>query len=121
MQAKLWRHTLRDYAYPIIGDLSIADVDTELNMQVLEPIWKNKPETASRVCSRMDAVLDWAVGTEMEKTPRAGVGTWAISSPPSGVTRRCPMSRSLHSLRPCAQRHSCTRPRVRDLDSCQKR
>jgi integrase len=59
-QAKLWRNTLRDYAYPIIGDLPVAEVDTELIMQVLEPIWKNKPETASRVRSRMEAVLDWA-------------------------------------------------------------
>jgi len=58
--AKLWRHTLRDYAYPIIGDLPVSEVDTELIMQVLEPIWKNKPETASRVRSRMEAVLDWA-------------------------------------------------------------
>ena len=29
-------------------------------MQVLKPIWTNKPETASRVRSRMEAVLDWA-------------------------------------------------------------
>ena len=51
MQAKLWRHTLRDYAYPIVGDLSIADVDTELNMQVLDPIWRTslKRRAASAV------------------------------------------------------------------------
>jgi hypothetical protein len=58
--AKLWRHTLRDYAYPIIGDLPVAEVDTELIKQVLDPIWKDKPETASRVRSRMETVLDWA-------------------------------------------------------------
>lgn len=37
--AKLWRHTLRDYAYPIIADLPVAEVNTELIMQVLKPIW----------------------------------------------------------------------------------
>jgi integrase len=58
--SKLWRHTLRDYAYPIIGDLSVAEIDTDLIMQVLNPIWTKKPETASRVRSRMEAVLDWA-------------------------------------------------------------
>jgi integrase len=58
--AKLWHHTLRDYAYSIIGDLPVAEVDTELIMQVLKPIWTEKPETASRVRSRMEAVLDWA-------------------------------------------------------------
>jgi integrase len=58
--AKLWRHTLRDYAYPIIGDVPVAEIDTNLIMQVLNPIWENKPETASRVRSRMEAVLDGA-------------------------------------------------------------
>src|SRR5262249_31936845 len=59
-QAKLWRNTLRDYAHPIIGDLPIGAVDTALIMQILEPIWTKKPETASRVRSRVEAVLDWA-------------------------------------------------------------
>ena len=58
--AKLWRHTLRDYAYPIIGDLPVGEVNTDLIKQVLKPIWTTKPETASRVRSRMEAVLDWA-------------------------------------------------------------
>jgi integrase len=59
-QAKLWRNSLRDYAYPIIGHLPVGAVDTALIMRVLEPIWAKKPETASRVRSRMEAVLDWA-------------------------------------------------------------
>src|SRR5262249_41062401 len=29
-------------------------------LKVLEPIWTRKPETASRVRGRMEAVLDWA-------------------------------------------------------------
>jgi hypothetical protein len=29
-------------------------------MTVLEPIWQTKPETASRVRGRIEAVLDWA-------------------------------------------------------------
>jgi hypothetical protein len=29
-------------------------------MQILEPIWKDKPETASRVRGRVESVLDWA-------------------------------------------------------------
>jgi hypothetical protein len=33
-------------------------VDTELVLKVLEPIWSRKPETASRVRGRMEAVLD---------------------------------------------------------------
>ena len=33
---------------------------TALVMKVLEPIWAAKPETASRVRQRIEAVLDWA-------------------------------------------------------------
>jgi integrase len=57
---KQWRSTLQMYAYPVIGDVSVQDVDTGLVMQVLEPIWNKIPETASRVRGRIEAVLDWA-------------------------------------------------------------
>ena len=55
-----WANTLRTYAYPVLGSLSVQDVDTTLVMRVLEPIWKVKTETASRVRGRIEAVLDWA-------------------------------------------------------------
>jgi integrase len=58
--AKLWRSTLRTYVYPIMGELPVAAVDTTLIMRVIEPIWANKPPTASLVRNRMEAVLDWA-------------------------------------------------------------
>ena len=35
-------------------------MDVNLVLQVLEPIWTNKPETASRVRGRVEAVLNWA-------------------------------------------------------------
>lgn len=55
-----WKATLAIYAYPVFGDLEIADVDTGLVLKALEPIWAAKPETASRVRGRIEAVLDWA-------------------------------------------------------------
>jgi integrase len=55
-----WGNTLETYVYPALGDLPIAAVDTGLVMQVLEPIWHDKPETASRVRGRIESVLDWA-------------------------------------------------------------
>src|SRR5262249_44440087 len=45
---------------PVVGKLPVAAVDTGLVLKVLEPIWTKKPETASRVRGRMEAVLDWA-------------------------------------------------------------
>jgi integrase len=55
-----WLQSLEDYVYATIGDLPVQAIDTALIMRVLDPIWRDKPETADRVRSRMDAVLDWA-------------------------------------------------------------
>jgi integrase len=55
-----WRNTLATYVYPTLGDLSVAALDTGLVVQVLDPIWATKPETACRVRGRIEAVLDAA-------------------------------------------------------------
>lgn len=55
-----WTSTLETYANPVIGTLPVQAVDTGLVLRVLEPIWKTKTETATRVRSRMELVLDWA-------------------------------------------------------------
>ena len=52
-----WPNTLRDYVYPIMGDIPVADIETSHVLAVLEPIWKTKPETANRVRGRIAAVL----------------------------------------------------------------
>lgn len=58
--AAQWTSTLKNYAYPTIGGLSVSAIDTGLVMGVLEPIWTVKTETASRVRGRIEAILDWA-------------------------------------------------------------
>ncbi|MFP6559455.1 tyrosine-type recombinase/integrase [Paraburkholderia sp. B3] len=55
-----WESTLATYASPLIGSLPVRDIDTAHIVSVLEPIWEAKPETASRVRGRVEAVLDWA-------------------------------------------------------------
>ena len=55
-----WTNTLETYAYPFIGDISVQKIDVGLVMQVIEPIWHKKTETASRVRQRIEKVLDWA-------------------------------------------------------------
>jgi len=58
--ADQWSRTLEMFVYPIFGNLPIADIDVTLVLKALEPIWQTKPETASRVRGRIEAVLDWA-------------------------------------------------------------
>jgi len=55
-----WESTLKTHASPKLGKLPVAKVDTGAVMSVLEPIWREIPETAARVRGRMEAVLDFA-------------------------------------------------------------
>ncbi len=55
-----WRATLAAYAYPHFGDIAVADIATEHVMAALQPIWKTKPETASRLRGRIESILDAA-------------------------------------------------------------
>jgi integrase len=58
--AAQWSATLKTYAEPVIGILPVQNIDTALVMKILEPLWSKKPETASRLRGRIEAVLDWA-------------------------------------------------------------
>jgi integrase len=58
--AAQWRNTLKTYAGPALGSLPVQMVDVPAVLKVLEPIWSTKPETASRLRGRIEAVLNWA-------------------------------------------------------------
>lgn len=60
-----WQNTLAAYVYPVIGDIPIADVGKAHILEILEPIWKAKPETASRVRGRIETVLDAAAAKDL--------------------------------------------------------
>src|SRR5262249_917202 len=55
-----WRNRVERYAGPVIGSLNVAQVDTGLVLKVLEPLWREKTETASRLRGRIERVLAWA-------------------------------------------------------------
>jgi len=54
-----WEATLNTYC-KVLWPLDVASIDTALVMKCLEPIWKTKTETASRVRGRIESVLAWA-------------------------------------------------------------
>ncbi|MGI4976256.1 MAG: tyrosine-type recombinase/integrase [Janthinobacterium lividum] len=58
--AEQWTSTLTQHAFPTLGKLPVGQVGTEDVMRVLEPIWTQIPETASRVRGRVELVLDYA-------------------------------------------------------------
>lgn len=57
--AAQWRSTLATYVFPVMGDLPVGKVGTAEVLAALEPIWRAKPETASRVRGRIEAILDY--------------------------------------------------------------
>lgn len=58
--ARLWRNSLVTYAHPKMGDLPVGEIDTELVLKVLRPIWTTKTDTATRIRGRIESVLDQA-------------------------------------------------------------
>jgi integrase len=59
-----WTNTLATYVSPVFGHLPVQSIDIGLVLNVLEALWTNKPETASRVRGRIEAILDWAKARE---------------------------------------------------------
>jgi len=57
--AAQWTSTLETYAAPL-HEIPVADIDTDLILSCLEPIWTEKTETATRVRQRIESVMDWA-------------------------------------------------------------
>lgn len=96
-----WRNTLKTYAYPVIGHLPVADVDTTLVLKIIEPLWHTKSETASRVRGRIERVLSWAKarGYRQGENPAQWRGHLDQVLPPRSKVRRVVHHPALHYKR----------------------
>lgn len=84
-----WRMTLETYAAPLRSVL-VDEIDTEAVLAVLKPIWQEKPETASRLRGRIEAVLDAAKaqGHRTGENPAAWRGHLSHLLPKRGILSR---------------------------------
>ncbi len=57
---KQWRSSLEAYALPVLGSMQVNEIQLHDVKRVIEPIWLDKNETASKVRARIEKVLDWA-------------------------------------------------------------
>ena len=64
-----WRTTLETYALPTIGNIPVNEITVNEIHALLQPIWKNKTETASRLRGRIEKVLDYAIVKGMMPPP----------------------------------------------------
>jgi hypothetical protein len=78
-----WRMTLDVYAAPL-GKMTVDEIGTDDVLGVLKPIWKEKPETASRLRGRIERLLDAAKakGFRSRENPPAGAGISPTSCRP---------------------------------------
>jgi len=67
--AAQWTATLKQYVFPVFGDLVVRDISSAHVIQALEPIWTTKTETAKRVRSRIELVLDYAAARGLRDGP----------------------------------------------------
>jgi integrase len=63
--ARQWRNSLDRYVLPAIGERPISAVDTHDVLTIVEPLWQDKAETATRVLNRMSLILDWATARKL--------------------------------------------------------
>ena len=111
--AAQWPATLKAYVYPVFGHLPVQAIDTALVLKALEPIWNEKPETASRVRGRIESVLDWAkargASGGREPSALARPSRQAVASAVENQKGQAPCS---PALRRAARLHGATkRPR----------
>ena len=64
-----WRTTLETYALPSIGSKPVNEITVNEIDALLQPIWKDKTETASRLRGRIERVLDYAIVKGMMSPP----------------------------------------------------
>jgi len=55
-----WVNTLETYAHPVLGKQDVASIALSDILEVLQPIWVIKTETASRLRGRIEVILDYA-------------------------------------------------------------
>jgi len=65
--AAQWINTLRTYAFTKFGGLPVSEVSKDEIVKAIQPIWKTKAETASRVLQRIRTVLNYAAAKDYAK------------------------------------------------------
>ena len=58
---KLWRSRLAEYAHPKIGSMQLSEITSGDVLSIVEPLWAEKRETATKLRQHIGAIMKWAV------------------------------------------------------------
>lgn len=56
-----WIDSMKQHAFPVLGSMLAAEVETEHVLRVLRPLWSSQPVLASKLRERIEAVLNWSM------------------------------------------------------------
>ena len=70
--AAQWEASLRDYAYPVLGDIRVDEIGSDDMLPALRPMWNAKRETAQRTRQRISAVMKAAIAAGHRLNDPAG-------------------------------------------------
>ena len=79
--AQIWLGSMERFAYPLLAKRPIVTIGTADILKVLEPIWTEKNDTASRVKQRLSTIFDWA----------KGAGHYPHENPVNGLKKALPL------------------------------
>ena len=65
--------TLETYAFPVVGNLSVAEINSSHILRILSPIWVTKTETAKRVRQRLSTVFNYCVAQQWRNDDPANI------------------------------------------------
>lgn len=68
-----WTNTITTYVLPIIGNKAVGSITTADIRLIIDPIYENKTETASRLIGRLKAVFDYAQVCKLHNGPNPAV------------------------------------------------
>jgi integrase len=58
--ALLWTGSLEQWAFPVLGDMPVAEIDRATVRRAIDPVWTSRPATAKKVLRRIATVLRYA-------------------------------------------------------------
>ena len=91
IQTEKLTHRVETYAYPYIGHMIVGDIERTHVLRMLKPIWETKTETADRLRSNVERILDLAgaEGLRSGDNPARWKGNLELSLPrPGKVAQR---------------------------------
>jgi len=65
--------TLETYAFPVIGNMSVKEINSSHILTILSPIWVTKSETAKRVRQRLSTVFKYCVAKQWRSDDPANI------------------------------------------------